>query len=147
MTETTEVQALAHRITAAGEGNIEPAIPILKELAFTPYACSSVEQVSGGVVNFTFRGFLSNPLPDGSSSVIIKHSKDFSGFMPGMHIQADRCVCEQKIAKTTCCLTFPSFVARRTTNPSSSRKWSEPHCPPEWHTCSDTLPLPLYSAT
>lgn len=105
MTEATEIQTVAHRITAAREGDIEPAIPILEELAFTPYACSSVEQVSGGVVNFTFRGFLSNPLPDGSSSVIIKHSKDFSGFIPGVQLQAGRCVCEQRDAKTTCCLT------------------------------------------
>jgi len=106
MTETTEVQALAHRITAAGEGNIEPAIPILKELEFTPYACSSVEKVSGGFVNFTFRGFLSSPLSDSNTSIIIKHSKDFSGFIPGVQLQAARCVCEQRVAKTTYYLTI-----------------------------------------
>lgn len=106
MTEMTEVQTVAHQITVAQEGAIEPAIPILEELALTPYACSSIEQVSGGFVNFTFRGFLSNPLPNGSSSVIIKHSKDFLGFIPGVQLQADRCVCEQKVSRTTCCLTF-----------------------------------------
>lgn len=59
----------------APEEGAEQALLIQNLLAATPYACSSLERLSGGVLNFTYRGYLSQTLADGSPSVIIKYSR------------------------------------------------------------------------
>lgn len=55
---------------------------LLQDLSQTPYACSSLAQLSGGTANFVFRGILAQPISsqDGtgaSKTVIIKHSMEF----------------------------------------------------------------------
>ncbi|KAI9034813.1 phosphotransferase family protein [Aspergillus affinis] len=47
---------------------------VIESLSQTPYKCLSLEQLSGGIANFTFRGSLYLPLQDNRKSVIIKHS-------------------------------------------------------------------------
>jgi hypothetical protein len=56
------------------------AADIIRELSQTAFACSSITRLSGGTVNFVYRGTLANPAPVGDSgsvveSVIVKHSK------------------------------------------------------------------------
>ena len=72
MSRTTNTKEFLKKLVAAEEG-AESATVVQKALASTPYACSSIERLSGGIANFTYRGHLSNPLVDGSRSVIIKY--------------------------------------------------------------------------
>jgi hypothetical protein len=52
-------------------------ISIVHQLSQTPYACPSLEILSGGTANFLFRGVLVQPLPDGTRTIVVKHSRDF----------------------------------------------------------------------
>lgn len=45
-------------------------------LSPTPYACTSLVPLKGGYANTTLRGTLTNPLQDGSKTVVVKHTKD-----------------------------------------------------------------------
>ena len=65
---------------------------ILSELSTTPYACSSVEQLSGGTANFVFRGTLLQPLPDGTTTVVVKHTEDYVASNREFKLSAERCV-------------------------------------------------------
>lgn len=65
---------------------------VLASLADTPYACSSLHQLSGGTANFVYRGLLSKPLADGTTAVVIKHTEDFVASNRAFKIPADRCV-------------------------------------------------------
>ncbi|KAL5360180.1 phosphotransferase enzyme family protein [Aspergillus floccosus] len=65
---------------------------VLASLTGTPYACSSLHQLSGGTANFVYRGILSKPLPDGTTTVVIKHTEDFVASNRAFKIPADRCV-------------------------------------------------------
>lgn len=64
-------------VAAERERNIDNLTPILNLLSHTPFKCLGAEQLTGGALNFTFRGRLASPLSDGSQSVIIKYSKDY----------------------------------------------------------------------
>jgi hypothetical protein len=57
-----------------------------------PYACKSLEKLSGGVANFVYRGTLTTPLADGSKSVVIKHTEPFSASNSNFRITDTRCV-------------------------------------------------------
>lgn len=52
-TYSTSVQELT---IAEKERHVDNVTPILKAMALTPYACSELEQLSGGLVNLTYRG-------------------------------------------------------------------------------------------
>lgn len=81
------------QVTAAEmEQHVDNITPIRNILSSTPYECSKIEQLSGGTLNLTYRGLLAHPLADGSKSVIIKHSKDYVTFVPGVTCLASRCV-------------------------------------------------------
>jgi hypothetical protein len=67
-------------------------IKIEKELSQTRYSCLSLSPLSGGSANFLFRGTLSQPLEDGSQTVIIKHSKEFVSVNRNFHLDVSRCV-------------------------------------------------------
>jgi hypothetical protein len=72
------------------------AARVLQELSETPYACSSLTQLTGGTANFVYRGILARPLTaqDGSTvkSVIIKHSTDFVAINRDFPLDVTRCV-------------------------------------------------------
>ncbi|KNG81449.1 hypothetical protein ANOM_009573 [Aspergillus nomiae NRRL 13137] len=70
---------------------------ILSELSTTPYACSSVEQLSGGTANFVFRGTLLQPLPDGTTTVVVKHTEDYVASNREFKLSAARCLIEKSI--------------------------------------------------
>ncbi|OGM39637.1 hypothetical protein ABOM_011645 [Aspergillus bombycis] len=70
---------------------------ILSELSTTPYACSSVEPLSGGTANFVFRGTLLHPLPDGTTTVVIKHTEDYIASNREFKLSAERCLIEKSI--------------------------------------------------
>ncbi len=53
------------------------AAKVLEDLKGGPYACTSIVRLSGGSANFTYRGTLASPLPDKTSTVIIKHAEPY----------------------------------------------------------------------
>lgn len=76
---------------------------ILLQLSKSPYACSSLTQLTNGTTNFVFRGTLIQPLcprdspEDGkvtsnTQTVIIKHSTSFCAVNKDLPIDVSRCV-------------------------------------------------------
>ncbi|KAI1837793.1 hypothetical protein DTO006G1_4548 [Penicillium roqueforti] len=75
---------------AERERHVDTITTIRDLLSSTPYECSKIQQLSGGHLNLTYRGFLARPLSDESKSVIIKWSKDFETRIPGVKCLAIR---------------------------------------------------------
>ncbi|KAM7218337.1 Protein kinase-like domain containing protein [Rhypophila decipiens] len=81
------------------------AAGIIQELSKTRYACSSVTQLTGGTVNFVYRGTLTQPLswPDADdggptkTTVIIKHSTDFVAINKDFPLDVTRCTFEESM--------------------------------------------------
>ena len=65
---------------------------VLQGLSNTEYACSSLTPLSGGLANFTFKGSLTKPLPDGTKEVAVKHGEDYLAAMPAFLLPTTRCV-------------------------------------------------------
>ncbi|EAQ88958.1 hypothetical protein CHGG_05577 [Chaetomium globosum CBS 148.51] len=57
---------------------------VLQGLSNTEYACSSLTPLSGGLANFTFKGSLTKPLPDGTKEVAVKHGGGLLGRDAGL---------------------------------------------------------------
>ncbi|KAK4106904.1 hypothetical protein N658DRAFT_512627 [Parathielavia hyrcaniae] len=72
---------------------------ILLELRSTAYACSSLKPLSGGTANFIFKGTLTDPLPDGTKEVAVKHGEDYIASMPDWQIPTTRCRAEVECLK------------------------------------------------
>ena len=94
---------------------------VLQELSETPYACSSLTQLTGGTANFVYRGTLAQPLPtlNGSTakSIIVKHSTDFAATNRDFPLDVTRCVTMTLTpfplhSTTQCIAQFSSFRAR-----------------------------------
>ncbi|KAL5328925.1 hypothetical protein ACEPPN_002434 [Leptodophora sp. 'Broadleaf-Isolate-01'] len=62
-----------------------------------PYACTSLEKLSGGTANFVYRGTLATPLSDGTKTVVIKHTEGYVAQSPGFKLTTTRCDYEQTI--------------------------------------------------
>jgi hypothetical protein len=58
----------------------------------SPYACSSLGKLAGGTANFVYRGVLSNPLKDASTTVIIKYTPPYVAVNPTFKLTETRCV-------------------------------------------------------
>lgn len=65
---------------------------VLQGLSSTEYACSSLTPLSGGMANFIFKGTLTNPLPDGTKEVAVKHGEDYLAAIPAFLLPTTRCV-------------------------------------------------------
>jgi len=65
---------------------------VSRTLAGTPYECTSLEQVSGGFMNHTYRPQLAQALPDGSTTAIIKYSEEYVTSAGGIKYPPSRCV-------------------------------------------------------
>ena len=72
---------------------------ISQKLSHTLYACSSLTLLNGGSANFVYRGILIQPLQiqDGAtstttSSIIVKHFKEFLLVNRDFQIDISRCV-------------------------------------------------------
>ncbi|KAK7757531.1 hypothetical protein SLS62_000546 [Diatrype stigma] len=80
----------------------EIAANILQQLASTPFACSSLLQLTNGTTNFVFRGTLIRPVPspEGSGAVetvIVKHSSEFAAVNKDLPIHVSRCIAEESM--------------------------------------------------
>ncbi|KAA8647484.1 hypothetical protein EYZ11_004400 [Aspergillus tanneri] len=67
---------------------------ILRKLS---YACGQLERLSGGTANFVYRGTLQS---DETTSVIVKHTKNYVASNRTFQIPAERCLIEESILKT-----------------------------------------------
>ncbi|KPM46485.1 hypothetical protein AK830_g105 [Neonectria ditissima] len=83
---------------------------LLQDLSQTSYACSTLETVTGGLTNFTFRGRLVHPLPDGSQTVIIKHGEEYGSGFADFRVPTSRCVIEQEMLRRVRDRQFPPVV-------------------------------------
>ncbi|GKZ83568.1 hypothetical protein AnigIFM56816_008663 [Aspergillus niger] len=83
---------------------------ITKELAGTQYTSSSLTPLSGGTANFVYRAQLDQPLPDGTKSVIVKHTEAFIALNREFKLPAERCLFEESILKALD--GFPSILDR-----------------------------------
>ncbi|KAL3469765.1 kinase-like domain-containing protein [Aspergillus californicus] len=68
---------------------------VANELSSTPFACTELTQLSGGTANFVYRGVLSQPLADGTTTVIVKHTKDYVASNRAFKLDAKRCLTEE----------------------------------------------------
>lgn len=65
---------------------------VASEISSSPFACSSLTQLSGGTANFVYRGVLSRPLPNGTTTVIVKHAEEYLASNSDFKLTAERCV-------------------------------------------------------
>ena len=65
---------------------------VAKDLENTPFASSSLKQLSGGTANFIYRATLVTPLKDGTTEVLVKHGEDYIKDSPGFKLALQRCV-------------------------------------------------------
>lgn len=73
----------------------DPELAIVESLCRFAYAFSSVQQLSGGLVNATYRGTLCQQLPNGARTVIIKHGEEKVANGLDFTLSTIRCVCER----------------------------------------------------
>lgn len=103
------------------ESKIKEAVA--KDLSSTPFACSSLTQLSGGTANFLYRGVLSQPLPDGTSTIIVKHAEDYLASNADFELSAERCVCSHLFPKYSTKDKKADYVkARRRIRPARPRR-------------------------
>ncbi|KAE8381228.1 kinase-like domain-containing protein [Aspergillus bertholletiae] len=77
--------------------NLDIEAEIIKTLSQTQYACSDIKRISGGYINFTYRGHVLCPLSDGSTSVIIKHGEEYSPEIQNISVSTIRCEAEHSM--------------------------------------------------
>jgi hypothetical protein len=68
------------------------AAKVLEDLKGGPYTCNSLVRLSGGSANFTYRGTLTSPLPDRTSTIIIKHAEPYIAINSSWKIDVIRSV-------------------------------------------------------
>lgn len=71
----------------------DPELAIVESLCQFSYAFSSVQRLSGGLVNATYRGTLCEQLQDGARTVIIKHGEERVAGVSDLTLSTTRCVC------------------------------------------------------
>ncbi|KAH8428431.1 aminoglycoside phosphotransferase family protein [Aspergillus melleus] len=64
-------------------------------LTNTLYACSRTEQLSGGLLNYVYRGLLAHPLENGRETVIVKHGEEAAAVNPAIKLETGRFDTEQ----------------------------------------------------
>ncbi|KAL7811412.1 kinase-like domain-containing protein [Trichoderma gracile] len=69
---------------------------VRRELNGTGYAVSALEPLTGGTANFIYRARLQNPLPDGSTEVVLKHGEAYVAQHPDFKLQMVRCHIEEE---------------------------------------------------
>src|SRR5262245_60214427 len=81
-----------HKMALSIQEKEQFGLKIVHQLSQTSYACSSMEILSGGTANFLFRGVLAHPLPDGTKTVVVKHSKEYVSANRHFQLDISRCV-------------------------------------------------------
>jgi hypothetical protein len=77
------------------------ATKVLADLKDGPYACTSLVRLSGGTANFTYRGTLTTPLPEETTSIIIKHAEPFVAINSSFKLDVIRSVDLSQLKKIT----------------------------------------------
>ncbi|KAL4907442.1 hypothetical protein BDW74DRAFT_124355 [Aspergillus multicolor] len=77
------------------ETNAKVQEAVAAGLSSGPFACSSLTRLSGGTANFVYRGNLSQPLADGTKTVIVKHAEDYLASNAEFKLSAKRCLIEE----------------------------------------------------
>ncbi|THW22108.1 hypothetical protein D6D23_06170 [Aureobasidium pullulans] len=75
----------------------EMSLKVQEWLQDGPYACTSLNKLSGGTANFVYRGTLAAPLQDGSKTVVIKHTEGYVAQSPNFKLTTTRCDYEQTV--------------------------------------------------
>ena len=70
----------------------EICVQVLDSLKDGPYACLSLEKLSGGTANFVYRGTLKTPLQGGVRTVVVKHTEGYVASNPGFKLAESRSV-------------------------------------------------------
>ena len=100
----------ASRSGNMAEGAVEISVQLQESLKEAPYACSSLQSLSGGTANFVYRGTLVRPLEDdGATTIIIKHSEPYVAQNPAFKLTTDRCVCQALLSSLCFTLQLDSF--------------------------------------
>ncbi|RYP73057.1 hypothetical protein DL769_004294 [Monosporascus sp. CRB-8-3] len=73
---------------------------VLKTLENTPFASSSLKQLSGGTANYIYRATLVAPLQDGTTEVLLKHGEDYVKDNPDFKLTLLRCHVEEESLKS-----------------------------------------------
>ncbi|KAI0180901.1 kinase-like domain-containing protein [Hypoxylon sp. FL1284] len=68
---------------------------VLQSLENTSFAASSLDALSGGTGNFIYRATLIQPLEDGTTHVLVKHSEDYVASHPDFKLPLYRCLAEK----------------------------------------------------
>ncbi|EAW08017.1 uncharacterized protein ACLA_027390 [Aspergillus clavatus NRRL 1] len=98
---------------------------VSQEVSQTPYACSTLTQLSGGTANFVYRGILSRPLEDGTKTIIIKHGEAYAASNRDFKLPTERCVIEETILSA---LNNVPATAAEPENTGTSTSTSTPRC-------------------
>ncbi|KAK3393279.1 kinase-like domain-containing protein [Podospora didyma] len=69
---------------------------VKQELDGTDFQCYELQPLSGGYANWVFRGQLTNPLPDGTHQVLIKHGEAYVSSNRSFALPTSRCVIESE---------------------------------------------------
>lgn len=93
---------------------------IQTSLRDTPYACTTLQKLSGGTANFVYRGTLSTPLADNTKTVVIKHTEPYVASHPSFKLSVNRCVSSSNPL---------SDHHQQLTPPRNSKKQSSHHSP------------------
>ncbi|KAJ7049512.1 kinase-like domain-containing protein [Mycena amicta] len=106
---------------AASTHELATASGVHDYLANTEFACTSAVPLAGGVGNFTYRLFLSNPHKE-RSTLILKHAKPYVALSPDFPFSVDRQVYESRalteVRKSGICnalVTVPEVIHHDTT--------------------------------
>ena len=73
--------------------DLSSADALAEYLSQTPFSCSTLAPLSGGVSNFTYRGSLSWPLSSGETTVIVKHTEPYVALNKSYIFDTIRSVC------------------------------------------------------
>ena len=76
----------------AAKSPAEMEASVKAELEGTVYAASSLQPLTGGTANFIFHVKLRNPLPDGTTDVVVKHGEGYVAQNPIFTLTVSRCV-------------------------------------------------------
>ncbi|CAM1508891.1 Fc.00g026300.m01.CDS01 [Cosmosporella sp. VM-42] len=90
---------------------------ILQDLSQTSFACTSLTPVSGGTVNFVFRGILTRHFPSRNETsmvktIIIKHARNHLSGNKNYAIDASRCIYEESMLNALNSFRSASSIVR-----------------------------------
>ncbi|KAG8735929.1 hypothetical protein FRC10_010000 [Ceratobasidium sp. 414] len=82
--------------------NLTTAEGLLSYLETTEFAATDVQCLSGGANAFTYRAVLKNPLSNGETSIIVKHSEGYLALDAVRKVQAERSMYEYEALVALC---------------------------------------------